>query len=235
MAGPLYILYRPTEYYNGYGKMKSIFKLTKDVLRRQFLSGMLVVVPLILTYVVLRFLFDIIDGILSPYIVRFLGYSIPGLGIISTILIIILTGFFVRSIVGASIYKYGDNLLTKLPIVRIFYLAAKKLIEALAQPNNEAFKEVVMFEYPRRGIWAVGFLTSKIKFVNGSEDQQIELIGVFVPSTPTPISGIVIFAPRKDIVSLDITVEDGLKLIVSGGIVAPPVIKKKAQQSITEG
>lgn len=215
--------------------MKSIFKLTKDVLRRQFLSGMLVVVPLILTYVVLRFLFDIIDGILSPYIVRFLGYSIPGLGIISTILIIILTGFFVRSIVGASIYKYGDNLLTKLPIVRIFYLAAKKLIEALAQPNNEAFKEVVMFEYPRRGIWAVGFLTSKIKFVNGSEDQQIELIGVFVPSTPTPISGIVIFAPRKDIVSLDITVEDGLKLIVSGGIVAPPVIKKKAQQSITEG
>jgi len=207
--------------------MKSIFKMTKDVLRRQFLSGMLVVIPLILTYVVLRFLFETIDGILSPYIVKFLGYSIPGLGIISTILIIILTGFFVRSIVGASIYKHGDNLLTKLPIVRIFYLAAKKLIEALAKPNNEAFKEVVMFEYPRRGIWVVGFLTSKIKFVDGS-DEQLELVGVFIPSTPTPVSGFVIFAPREDIVSLDITVEDGLKLIVSGGIIAPPVIKKKA-------
>lgn len=213
--------------------MKSIFKLTRDVLRRQFLSGMLVVVPLILTYVVLRFLFEIIDGILSPYLVKFLGYSIPGLGIISTILIIILTGFFVRSIVGASIYKRGDNLLTKLPIVRIFYLAAKKLIEALALPSNEAFKEVVMFEYPRRGIWVVGFLTSKIKFVNGSDD-QIELVGVFVPSTPTPVSGIVIFAPREDIIPLNITIEEGLKLIVSGGIVAPPVIKKRVQQSCTE-
>ncbi len=213
--------------------MKSIFKMAKDVLRRQFLSGMLVVVPLILTYVVLRFLFDIIDGILSPYIVKFLGYSIPGLGIIFTILIIILTGFFVRSIIGASIYKRGDNLLTKLPIVRIFYLAAKKLIEALAQPSNEAFKEVVMFEYQRRGIWAIGFLTSKIKFVNGSDD-EIELVGVFVPSTPTPVSGIVIFAPRKDVVTLDITIEAGLKLIVSGGIVAPPLIKKRVQPSNME-
>lgn len=213
--------------------MKSIFKMAKDVLRRQFLSGMLVVVPLILTYVVLRFLFDTIDGILSPYIVKFLGYSIPGLGIIFTILIILLTGFFVRSIIGASIYKRGDNLLTKLPIVRIFYLAAKKLIEALAQPSNEAFKEVVMFEYPRRGIWAIGFLTSKIKFVNGSDD-EIELVGVFVPSTPTPISGIVIFAPRKDVVTLDITIEAGLKLLVSGGIVAPSLIKKRVQPSNME-
>ncbi|MCP4705439.1 MAG: DUF502 domain-containing protein [candidate division Zixibacteria bacterium] len=213
--------------------MKSIYKMAKDILRRQFLSGVLVVVPLILTYVVLRFLFDTIDGILSPYIVDLVGYSIPGLGIISTILIILLTGFFVRSIVGASIYKRGDNLLTKLPIVRIFYMAAKKLIEALAQSNNEAFKEVVMFEYPRKGIWAVGFLTSKIKFVNGTENDQLELVGVFVPSTPTPVSGIVIFAPREDIISLDITVEAGLKLIVSGGIVAPPVIRKR-DRSITE-
>ncbi len=213
--------------------MKSIFKIAKDVLRRQFLSGMLVVVPLILTYVVLRFLFDTFDGILSPYIIKFLGYSIPGLGIITTILIIILTGFFVRSIVGASIYKRGDNLLTKLPIVRIFYLAAKKLIEALAHPSNEAFKEVVMFEYPRRGIWAIGFLTSKIKFVNGGED-ELELVGVFVPSTPTPVSGFVIFAPRKDVVTLDITIEAGLKLLVSGGIVAPSSIKKRVQPSSME-
>jgi len=210
--------------------MRSIFTVAKDILRRQFLSGMLVVVPLILTYVVLRFLFETIDGLLSPYLVKILGYSIPGLGIISTILIILLTGFFVRSIIGASIYKHGDNLLTKLPIVRIFYLAAKKLIEALSQPGNEAIKEVVMLEYPRRGIWVVGFLTSKIKFANGS-DEPMELVGVFVPSTPTPVSGFVVFAPREDIVSLDITIEAGLKLIVSGGIVAPSVIKKRIHQS----
>ena len=221
------------EYYRGYGVTMSIFRLARDVLRRQFVSGVLVVVPLILTYVVLRFLLEAVDGILSPYLKQLLGYSLPGLGIITTILIIILAGFFVRSIVGASIYKYGDRFLARTPLVRIFYLAAKKLIEALLMPSNKAFKEVVMFEYPRRGAWAVGFATSKIQFVDGPYGQK-ELIGVFVPSTPTPVSGIVIFAPREDVIPLNITVEEGIKLIVSGGIVAPPVVGKQEEYTLME-
>jgi len=213
--------------------MKSFFKLIKGIIKKQFFSGILIVVPLILTYVVLRFLFDVLDGLLAPYISKLFGFPIPGLGIIATILLIILAGFFVRSIIGASIYKYGDKLLTKLPIVRIFYMAAKKLIEALSLPNNQAFKEVVMLEYPRRGCWAIGFSTSKIKFIRKPDGYE-EMIGVFVPSTPTPVSGFIVFVPGEDVIPLNISIEEGLKLIISGGIVAPSVIEQANQKPIAE-
>lgn len=207
--------------------------MIRDILRRQFLSGMLLVVPLILTYVVLRFLFESIDGILSPYLEDLLGYSIPGLGIITTLLIILLTGFFTRSLIGSSLYKEGDRLLAKLPVIRVVYLAAKRLIEALAMPHHHAFKQVVMFEYPRRGAYAVGFATAKID-LEPDEFQSRKMVGVFVPSTPTPVSGIVIFVPKEEVIPLDISVEEGLKLIVSGGIVSPPVIRRGEEPDYEE-
>ena len=198
----------------------SVFKIIKDIVRRQFVSGVLVVVPLILTYVVLRFLFDSIDGILSPILHKTFGYSIPGLGIITTLLIILLAGFFIRSIVGASIYKKGDLILTKTPLIRVVYLAAKQLINAITMPQIKTFKEVVMIEYMRKGLYAVGFATAEVQSGALAENSE-SLIGVFIPSTPTPISGVLVFVPRKDIVTLDMTVEDAMKLLVSGGIVAP--------------
>jgi len=200
--------------------------MIRDIIRRQFLSGMLVIVPLILTYVVLRFLFKSIDGILSPYLHELFGYSIPGLGIAFTILIILLTGFFVRSLVGEALYKKGDKLLARLPIIRVVYLAAKRLIEAITLQHNHTFKQVVTFEYPRRGAYVMGFATTRLDFEKGVYDRQ-EMIGVFVPSTPAPFSGIVIFVPVEDVTPLDISVEEGLKLIVSGGIVSPPVIRRR--------
>ena len=193
MVCPALYLMEIAEYsHRGYQKMRSVFNIIKDIVKRQFLSGIMVVVPIILTYVILRFLFEAIDGILSPYLVKLLGYAIPGLGIITTILIILLTGFFTRSIIGGSIFRRGDRFLARVPLIRIFYLAAKKLIEAIAIPRNRAFKQVVLFEYPRRGAYALGFSTTKVELereVSGNN----ELIGIFVPSTPTPVSGIVIF------------------------------------------
>jgi len=204
--------------------MMSVYKLIKDIVRHHFLSGVLVVVPLILTYVVLRFLFESIDGILSPIVEQVFGYNIPGLGIVTTILGILLTGFLVRNIIGARAYKFGDRLLTRTPIIRIFYLAAKKLIEAIAMPQANTFKEVVMFEYPRRGAYALGFATTRIRILH-DDDRSKKYVGIFVPSTPTPVSGIVIFVPDDEIISVDMTVEEGIKMIVSGGIVAPDEIR----------
>ncbi len=200
----------------------SLLQIVKDVVRRQFVSGVLVVVPLILTYVVLRFLFESFDGILSPVVERVFGYHIPGLGIITTILLILLTGFFTRNFLGARIYRFGDNILTRTPIIRIFYLAAKQLIEAITIPNIKSFKEVVMIEYPRVGSYALGFATARIKIDAVS---QKNLVGVFVPSTPTPVSGIVIFVPEDEVHRLDLTIEEGIKMIVSGGIVTPDSLK----------
>ncbi|UCD17777.1 MAG: DUF502 domain-containing protein [Candidatus Zixiibacteriota bacterium] len=202
----------------------SVLRLIKDIIRRQFFSGVLVVVPLILTYVVLRFLFESIDGILQPVVEKTFGYHIPGLGIAITLLLIILTGFFTRGYIGSRIYKTGDRILTKTPVIRVFYLAAKQLIEAITVPHIRAFKQVVIFEYPRRGAYALGFATNNIEFQDGNSTSR-RLVGVFVPSTPTPVSGIVIFVPENEVIPLDISVEEGIKLIVSGAIVAPPLVK----------
>ena len=199
----------------------SVFKIVKDILKRQFLAGVLVVVPLILTYVVLRFLFETIDGILSPLIMRAFNYHIPGLGIIVTILLILLAGFFTRNLIGAKLYKFGDKILGNIPIIRVVYLATKQLVEAVSLPNVKAFKEVVMVEYPRRGLYTVGFATSNVQ-VRADKIGAKKMVGIFIPSTPTPVSGFVIFAPTEEIITLNITVEEALKLLVSGGIVAPP-------------
>lgn len=205
----------------------------RDIIKRQFLSGVLVVVPLILTYLVLRFLFETVDGILSPLIFKLLGYSIPGLGIIATVLIILLMGIVTRNLVGAKLYGYGDKMLTKTPLIRIIYSAAKQLIEAVSVPNIKTFKEVVMIEYPRQGLYAVGFATAKIQF-QGGKDGDKKLVGVFIPSTPTPMTGIVVFIAEEDVICMDITVEEGIKLIVSGGIVSPQTINLHARRTIGE-
>jgi uncharacterized membrane protein len=211
----------------------SILRVMRDIIKRQFLSGVLVVVPLILTYLVLRFLFETVDGILSPLIFKLLGYSIPGLGIIATVLIILLMGIVTRNLVGAKLYGYGDKMLTKTPLIRIIYSAAKQLIEAVSVPNIKTFKEVVMIEYPRQGLYAVGFATAKIKF-QGGKDGDKKLVGVFIPSTPTPMTGIVVFIAEEDVICMDITVEEGIKLIVSGGIVSPQTINLHARRTIGE-
>jgi uncharacterized membrane protein len=203
----------------------SVFKVVRDIVRRQFLSGVLIVVPLILTYVVLRFLFESVDGVLSPLAERILGYTIPGLGIAITILIIILAGFLTRNIIGATLYKHGDKLLARTPIIRVFYLAAKQLVEAVTIPDLKTFKEVVTIEYPRRGLYVIGFATSRIETTDIKEGPQ-RMVGVFVPSTPTPVSGFVVFVPEKEVIPLNISVEEAVKLLVSGGIVAPPSLKK---------
>jgi uncharacterized membrane protein len=211
----------------------SILRVIKDIIRRQFLSGVLVVVPLIITYIVLRFLFEAVDGILSPVFFKLLGYHIPGLGIAATIMIILLAGFLTHNVLGSTLYRYGDKILAKTPIIRIFYLAAKQLIEAIAVPNIKAFKEVVMIEYPRQGMFAVGFATNQIDFIDDLGG-KVKRIGVFIPSTPTPMTGIVVFVAPEEVICLNITAEEGLKLIVSGGILAPPTIGRSKNRIFGE-
>jgi len=211
----------------------SIFKVIKDVIRHQFVAGVLVVVPLILTYVVLRFLFESIDGILYPLIHKTLGYDIPGLGIAVTILLIILAGFFTRSIIGRTLYRFGEKILVRTPVIRIVYLAAKQLIEAVTVPQIKSFKEVVMCEYMRKGLYAIGFATARVKFMDGPNGPK-KLVGVFVPSTPTPISGVFVFMAEEDIIPLNISVEEAMKMLVSGGIVTPTELYRVESSNFSE-
>ena len=122
-----------------------------SALKRYFFSGVLVVVPIILTYIVLKFLFDVIDGILSPLLYRIFGYYVTGLGLLTTLLIIILAGVLTRNFLGARLYHLGDRLLRRMPVIRPVYSAAKQLLESLAAGSGTAFKEVGLIQYPRLG------------------------------------------------------------------------------------
>lgn len=207
----------------------SVLSHAMATVKRQFISGMLVVVPLILTYLVLKLLFDAIDGILQPLIEGVVGYYVPGLGVITTILLILLAGFFTRNFIGARIYRIGDRILERMPIIRPIYSAAKQLLEAIAQPTHQSFKAVVLIEYPRRGSWVLAFLSNRMEVDIGGEIRR--LVSVFVPSTPTPISGMVILVPEDEAQLLEMTVEEGVKFLVSGGVASPGLIKRRSIQT----
>ena len=209
----------------------SLLSETTAILKRYFLSGVLVVVPIILTYIVLKFLFETIDGILQPFIHRLLGYYIPGLGVFSTILIIILAGVLTRNVIGNWIYRRGDNILARLPIIRPIYSSAKQLLEAVAAPSMSSFKEVTLIEYPRKGLHALGFISHRIEMRLNDEIGKYAV--VFIPSTPTPVSGMVVVVPEKEAVTVNMTVEEGIKFLVSGGVASPSLIDRQPHEKLS--
>lgn len=207
----------------------SLLGTIKAIVKRHFVSGVLVVVPLILTYIVLKFLFDAVDGLLQPLLHRIVGLYVPGLGILTTLLLIVLAGFFTRNFVGAWLYRLGESLLERMPLIRPIYSAAKQLLEAIALPTVDSFKEVALVEYPRRGAYALCFVAKRISME--LEGKTTDHVTVFVPSTPTPVSGIVLVVPVADVLSVNMTVEEGIKFLVSGGVASPSTLRCQRKSS----
>jgi uncharacterized membrane protein len=194
----------------------------------RFISGLLVVVPIILTFVLLRALVEAIDSLLGPVVVKILGhsYDFPFVGVIATTIIIILSGIFTANVIGYRFVKIWERLILKVPIVNFVYGSAKQLVRALTVPQSKSFKSVVMVEYPRKGIYALGFLVNQTVLVK--PERQDKLLNVFIPSTPTPISGVVVLFPEKDVEFLDMTIEEGIKFFVSGSIISPSILTPKS-------
>jgi uncharacterized membrane protein len=203
----------------------SIRQKLNTALRRYFLSGILVIVPLIITILVLRFLFTGIDGILSPFLTKLLGYKVPGSGVVATIILIFLAGFLTANVLGSRLFRIWEIFLIKTPLVRTIYGSSKQLVEALTTTEKESFKYVVLVEFPRKGMFCLGFLTREIEVKR--KDTKDELIAVFIPSTPTPVSGFTMLFRKEDVVLLDMTVEQGIKFFVSGAIASPKVFPTK--------
>jgi len=201
------------------------------IVKKYFISGVLVVVPVILTYIVLRFLFEAVDGILQPVLHRVFGYYVPGLGLFTTILLIILAGVLTRNFIGARLYRTGDRILVRLPIIRPIYSAAKQLLTAVTGSTTSSFKEVALVEYPRKGAYAVSFISNRIMLQ--LDGVQREHLVVFVPSTPTPVSGMVILVPSEEVIPLDMTVEEGVQFLVSAGVASPDLVKRKAPSALS--
>lgn len=201
----------------------SFLTTIKNAIKKQFVAGILVTLPLIATFLVLRFLFSTLDGILSPLVEKWLGREIPGLGAAVTIILIFIAGIITTNYLGAKIYRLGDRFLVRTPLVRIVYSAAKQFMESMVSPTAKAFSEVVLVEYPRKGVYAIGFLSSKAQIENKSDQQAMQM--VFLPSTPTPFTGWVLLVPTNEIYHINLTVEEAVKLLVSGGIVTPTTIR----------
>jgi uncharacterized membrane protein len=146
---------------------------------------------------------------------------IPGIGLILVIIIILAVGILFRNLAGRKVVHFWENMVDRIPIVRILYSGVKQLLESFFVQKNDAFKRVALFEYPRRGIYVLGFITGESKGEVQSKTEK-NMMNVFVPTTPNPTSGFYILIPKNELVILDMTVEDAFKLIISGGIFTPP-------------
>ncbi len=204
------------------GRFKEkIFK----TIRRQFLSGVLVIVPIILTFIVLRFLFQGVDSLLSPLITKIIGVEIPGLGIVATIVIIFIAGVFTTYLGRSRLFNIWELFFIKTPLVRTIYSASKQLMEGITLPDKKAFQQVVLVQYPREGIYNLGFVANRIE--NQLGKQKSELVVVFIPTTPTPFTGFVALFPPDQVIPLDLSIEEGIKYFVSGGIASPKNLTPK--------
>ncbi len=186
-------------------------------IKRHLIAGLLAIVPIALTFWILRFLFRFLDSFTAP-ILKNIGIEIPGLGIILTLLFIFLLGLFITNVLGKTIFNWGERILTKLPLVNTIYNAVKQITNAFSGKSMKNFKQVIFIQYPRKGLWTMCFVTNQSKNESGDEFYH-----VFVPTTPNPTSGVFIIIPQKDAVHPDISVEEGLKSIISGGIIDPGI------------
>jgi len=184
-------------------------------IKTRIFAGLLAIVPIAVTFWILKFLFNFLDSLASPFLKK-VGIEIPGLGIILTLLFIFVLGLFITNVLGKTLFNWGEKILAKLPIVNTIYNTIKQITSAFSGSTVKSFEQVIFIQYPREGLWTMCFVTNQSKNENGDTFYH-----VFVPTTPNPTSGVFIVIPKKDAIHPDISVENGLKAIISGGILDP--------------
>lgn len=196
-------------------------------MRNYMIAGLLVTAPIGLTVWIAWVTIAWIDNRVMPLIPlryhpeTYLPFEIPGLGLIVVILGLILAGALTTNLLGRTFLRMSERLLDRMPIVRGVYATIKQVFETVLSHQSEAFRQVVLVEYPRRGIWAIGFLTgATVGEVQNLTKERV--LNIFLPTTPNPTSGFLLFVPEEDVIMLDMTVEEGIKMVMSGGIVTPP-------------
>lgn len=203
-------------------------------LRAYFLAGILVTGPAGLTVYLAWLFVDFIDrsvALLLPAAwdpSRYLPVHIPGLGLIAVVIGLTLIGWVAAGYLGRSLLRIGDRILARMPVIRGIYGAMKQIFETVLSKQSNTFREVVLIEWPRRGLWAVAFITGRPEGeIRDLTDDDI--VNVYVPTTPNPTSGYLMHVPRRDLVLLSMSVEEAIKFVISGGIVAPPVQRPARQ------
>lgn len=211
-------------------------KSRRSRLKRYLIAGLLVWVPAGVTFFVLRLIIDLMDRtlLLIPVAYRpetILGFRIPGLGILLTFTLLLVTGFFTANIIGRRMVGGWESLLSRIPLVSPIYAGVKKVSETLLSDHTPAFRKVLLVEYPRRGVWSLAFMTAnQLGEVQAKTGKEV--VCVFVPTTPNPTSGFIIMVPKVDVVELDMTIDEAFRMIVSLGVVVPTWPQSQAGASL---
>lgn len=191
-------------------------------LRTQFGTGILIVVPIGVTILILVWIFITLDNILQPIIRSIWGRTVPGVGFGVTIVLIYLAGVIASNIIGRRVIHYGESLLVKVPVVRQLYAGIKQILEGFSKPGKTGFMQVVLVEFPKEGMRAIGFIT------NESYDKSGErLLNVFIPTSPNPTSGFLEIVTEDKVIRTNISVDDALKMVVSAGRVSLQEVSDK--------
>lgn len=188
----------------------------KDFFKKYFITGLLVIIPVWATFYVLSGLLGIIDGMLGDLPLRYIGLDFPGLGIITLVIFVLLIGMLSANYLGTRFVRYGDHLMQKVPLVRGVYSTVKQIMETFSMKHN--FHGVALVEYPRKGCYSVGFITGEVQ--GKSLGKTGTFVTVFVPTTPNPTAGFLLILPEEEVTNLDMSVEQGMKFIISIGLVS---------------
>jgi uncharacterized membrane protein len=197
----------------------------KHYIRRWLFAGLMVLVPLGITLFVVDFLIRLVDKslLLVPPALRpeaLLGFSVPGIGIVLILLLVLAVGFLADNFIGARVVRWAESMLGRVPLVRSVYSGSKQLADMVLGEGGTSFRQVILVEYPRKGLWTIAFITGGPLW-EAREKTGRELATVFVPTTPNPTSGFIILVPREDILTLDMSVEEAMRMIISLGVATP--------------
>ncbi|MBD3633582.1 MAG: DUF502 domain-containing protein [Methylophaga sp.] len=208
-------------------------------MRKYLIAGLLVWMPLGITFLVIRAIVGFLDNtlLLLPEAYQpdnLLGFHIPGLGVLLAVILVLATGMIVANLLGRRLVSAWESLLSRIPLVRTLYAGVKQIMEAVLATDAKSFRRVLLVEYPRRGVWSLAFMTTD-QLGEVQQKTESDVIGVFIPTTPNPTSGFVLMVPEHEVVYLDMPVEQGLKMIISMGTVVPDwqkeaLLREQAQQ-----
>ncbi len=205
------------------------------LLRRYLVAGLLVWLPLGATFFIVRLLVRWMDNslLLVPQAYRpenLLGFAIPGLGVVLTLIILLFTGLVAANLFGRKLVSLWERLLSRIPLVRSVYSAVKQLVETMLSDGGQSFRKVLLVEFPRRGLWTLAFQTGTDQG-EAQEKTGRDVINVYIPTTPNPTGGYFVLVPREDVQELDMSVDDGLKMLLSMGAVVPDHRQTDATES----
>lgn len=207
-------------------------------MKKYFITGLLIWLPLAITYMVIAWIVGTLDAILlwlpaeyQPS--RFIGFDIPGVGVVASLLLVFFTGLVAANVLGQKLVQLWEALLARIPVVKSIYYSVKQVSDTVFSSNGQAFRKALLVQYPREGVWTIAFLTGQ-PGGDAAEHLRGDYVSVYVPTTPNPTSGFFLMMRRSEVVELDMSVDDALKYIISMGVVAPPARRPEPVPALSD-